>query len=130
MKYFYQILQAQRRRPPGKRFSVPWRRSTASVLTITSGDSSEVMASCWVAASVFDRERFPYGTTGNDGYGYGDGDEAAAMLVRADRVVIVMDATGVWPHRVCTALCARTGWCRTDTRVHATTSDKNKGARM
>jgi len=54
------------------------------------------------------------------------------LLVRADRVDIVMDATDIWPHRVCTALCARTGWCRAaDTRVHATTTnDKNNGVRV
>jgi len=86
---------------------------------VISGGSSVVMVLCWSTAGVYDRERFPYGTTGNDG----NGDEAAAMLMRADRVVIIMDATDVWPHRVCTALCARTGWCRSDTRVHATTND-------
>jgi len=86
-------------------------------------------------AGVCDRERFPCETTGNDGYvNDGDGDEVAALLVRADCVDIIMDATVVWPHRVCTALCARTGWCRAaDMRVHATTTtttnDKNNGAR-
>lgn len=92
---------------------------------------SVAMVLCWTAG-VCDRERFPYETTRNNSYS-NDGDEAAALLVRADCVDIVMDATVVWPHRVCTALCARTGWCRaTDTRVHATTTtnDKNNGARV
>lgn len=125
--YFYlHCAQEKRRRPPGKRFSVPWRRLNRrlSVATVL----------CWTAATagVCDRERFPYETTGNDSY-RNDGDEAAALLVRADCVDIVMDATVIWPHRVCTALCARTGWCRAaDTRVHATTTtnDKNNGARV
>jgi len=76
---------------------------------VISGGNSVVTVLCWSTAGVCDRERFPCGTTGNCGYGDGDGDEAAAMLMRADRVVIIMDTTDVWPHRVCTALCARTG---------------------
>ena len=66
-----------------------------AVSTVISGGSLVVMALCWSTAGLCDREWFPYGTTGNDGYGDGDVDETAAMLMRADRVVIVMDATGI-----------------------------------
>lgn len=114
--YFYlHYAREKRRRPPDKRFSVPWRSSTAAAnsTVISGGGGSVATALCW-AAGVCDRERFPYGTTGNDR----DWDEAAALLVRSDRVDIVMDATDVWPHRLCTALfCVRGGvvlpirWC-------------------